>query len=136
MQKGTKYTMNKKIDFSDKSVTTKLVYAAVIAILCITAIVVGIVTAASRTKAPVDTEKPPIDNTPENENTEKPEEDNIQTEDTSLNFIAPVAGTVVKGHSLEMPVFSLTLGEWRVHTGIDISCDEGANVFATESGVV
>ena len=35
-----------------------------------------------------------------------------------------------------MPVFSVTLGEWRVHTGIDISCEEGAGVFASEAGVV
>ena len=35
-----------------------------------------------------------------------------------------------------MPVFSLTLGEWRVHTGIDISCEEGAGVYASEAGVV
>ena len=42
----------------------------------------------------------------------------------------------MKEHSLELPVFSLTLGEWRVHTGIDISCEEGSGVFASEAGVV
>ena len=125
--------MIKKINFSDKSMTAKIMYAAVITILCVTAIVVGIVGAASRSNDAPSEEKPPIvdnskDETPSVEDEPKPE--------AKLSFIAPTAGTVVKEHSLEVPVFSITLGEWRVHTGIDISCDEGAGVFASEAGVV
>ena len=126
--------MEKKIDFSDKSLTAKIMYAAVIAILCITAIVVGIVSVASKSKDVPAEDNPPVidegkkEETPEPEDTKKPE--------TKLTFVAPVVGTVVKEHSLEIPVFSLTLGEWRVHTGIDIACDEGAGVFASEAGVV
>ena len=126
--------MEKKIDFSDKSLTAKIMYAAVIAILCITAIVVGIVSVASKSKDVPAEDNPPVidegkkEETPEPEDTKKPE--------TKLTFVAPVVGTVVKEHSLEVPVFSLTLGEWRVHTGIDIACDEGAGVFASEAGVV
>ena len=125
-------TMETKFDFSDKSTRAKIVYAAVIAILCITAIVVGIVSAASKSKAPAENTPPASDGniqqTPTVDETPKPE--------AKLSFIAPTAGNVVKEHSLEMPVFSITLGEWRVHTGIDISCDEGAGVFASEAGVV
>ena len=125
--------MIKKINFSDKSMTAKIVYAAVITILCITAVVVGIVGAASRNNDAPSEEKPPIvdnskDETPSVEDEPKPE--------AKLSCIAPTAGVVVKEHSLEVPVFSITLGEWRVHTGIDISCDEGAGVFASEAGVV
>ena len=124
--------METKFDFSDKSTRAKIVYAAVIAILCITAIVVGIVSAASKSKAPAENTPPTSDGniqqTPTVDETPKPE--------AKLSFIAPTAGNVVKEHSLEMPVFSITLGEWRVHTGIDISCDEGAGVFASEAGVV
>ena len=126
--------MEKKIDFSDKSVTAKIIYAAVIAILCISAIVVGIVGAASKTKEPPSEEKPPVAD--EGEKNETPSTDNTPVPEAKLSFIAPTAGTVVKEHSLEMPVFSITLGEWRVHTGIDISCEEGAGVFASEAGVV
>ncbi len=126
--------MEKKIDFSDKSTRAKIVYAVVIAILCVTAIVVGIVSAASKTK-----EVPPADNPPVsdgNGNTETPPVEEEPTPEAKLSFIAPTSGTVVKEHSLEIPVFSLTLGEWRVHTGIDVSCEEGAGVFASEAGVV
>ena len=130
--------MEKKIDFSDKSVTSKIVYAVVIAILCITAIVVGIVSAASRSKDNTDVENPPISDGTTNEGNGEntPTPDDTPKEEAKLSFIAPTAGTVVKEHSLELPVFSVTLGEWRVHTGIDISCDEGASVYASEAGVV
>ena len=130
--------MEKKIDFSDKSVTSKIVYAVVIAILCITAIVVGIVSAASRSKDNTDVENPPISDGTTNEGNGEntPPPNDTPKEEAKLSFIAPTAGTVVKEHSLELPVFSVTLGEWRVHTGIDISCDEGASVYASEAGVV
>ena len=129
--------MEKKINFSDKSVRAKIVYATVIAILCITAIVVGIVSAASRTKDVPKVENPPVENPPAGDSGN---DDKTPVEDTKpepkLSFISPVSGTVSKNHSLEVPVFSLTLGEWRVHTGIDIACEEGASVVASEAGVV
>ena len=128
--------MEKKIDFSDKSITAKIVYAAVIAILCITAIVVGIATAASRTKDKTNTDNPPVVDQGGDEQPPANDTSDDKTEESALSFISPVAGTVSKGHSLEMPVFSTTLGEWRVHTGIDISCEEDAEVFASEAGVI
>ena len=126
--------MEKKIDFSDKSTRAKIVYAAVIAILCITAIVVGIVSAASKAKDVPPADNPPVENGGGDE--QKPPVEETPQPEVKLSFIAPAAGTVVKEHSLEIPVFSLTLGEWRVHTGIDVSCEEGAGVFASEAGVV
>ena len=128
--------MEKKIDFSDKSVTSKIVYAVVIAILCITAIVVGIVSAASKDKGNTDIENPPVNDGTQNGTDTNPTPDDPTKDESKLSFIAPTAGAVVKEHSLELPVFSVTLGEWRVHTGIDISCEEGAGVFASEAGVV
>lgn len=128
--------MEKKIDFSDKSVTAKIIYGAVIAILCITAVVIGVVTAASRSKDNTDITPPPVNENTDNENQEPPATENENQKPAPLCFIAPVAGNVVKEHSLELPVFSITLGEWRVHTGIDISCEEGSGVFASEAGVV
>ena len=126
--------MRKKIDFSDKSLTAKIMYAAVIAILCITAIVVGIVSVSSKTKDTPEDQTPPV--VDDGNGSTVPEPDDTPKPEAKLTFIAPTAGTVTNGHSLEVPVFSITLGEWRVHTGIDISCDEGAGVFASEAGVV
>lgn len=128
--------MEKKIDFSNKSVRAKIVYAAVIAILCITAIVIGIVSASSRAKDKTDDTPPVTDNNDNGNQDTTPPPVEEKPSEKPLSFIAPTAGTVNKGHSLEMPVFSITLGEWRVHTGIDITCEEGAGVYASEAGVV
>ena len=65
-----------------------------------------------------------------------PEEQKKPEEPKKLSFIAPVSGRVMTGHDLTVPVFSVTLEEWRVHAGIDISCAEAASVFAAEDGVV
>ncbi len=130
----------KKINFKDKSVSAKIVYAAVIAILCITAIVVGIVSAASKKNSTIDVLPPVTDDVP-NDTGDNTQDDNNAKEDESpvvpkLSFIAPTAGTVVKSHDLAAPVFWVTLDEWRVHSGIDISCEDGAPVFASEAGTV
>ena len=126
--------MEKRIDFSDKSLRSKIVYGVVVAILCITAIVVGIVSAASKPNDNGDLNNPPATDG-EHEDVNPPADETPKPE-AKLSFVAPTAGTVSKEHSLEIPVFSVTLGEWRVHTGIDISCEEGAGVFASEAGVV
>ena len=130
--------MDKKFSFSDQPTKVKIIYGAVIAVLCISAIVVGIVSVASRKEEtpPTDEGTPPItDNTPpvEDEGNKQPTEPEKPKPTT---FVAPLVGIVAKGHSLEMPVFSSTLNEWRVHVGIDIAADEGAEVFAAADGEV
>ena len=129
--------MEKKFKFSDKPISAKIIYAAVIAILCVSAIVIGIVSASQRgNETPSD--NPPIENPP----VEKPDGNEGGTGNTEdegekkLTFISPIVGEVVKEHSLEIPVYSTTLGEWRVHTGIDISAELGDAVYASEAGTV
>ena len=128
--------MDKKIKFSDKPAAQKIIYGAVIAILCISAVVVGILSASLGKENPDEkppvtndggsTVKPPVEQTPPS-NT-KPEE--------KLTLSSPTVGTMMKGHSHDTPVFSDTLEEWRVHTGIDISTAESAEVVAAADGIV
>ena len=122
--------MEKKIKPSDKPIMTRVVYGTAIAILCITAIVVGIISAANKKPETVD---PPVtDGTTETPPEEEPKED-----EKTLSFILPVsAGTVGIGYDEDMPVFSTTLGEWRLHLGIDILTEENAPVYAAEDGIV
>ena len=138
--------MEKKFKFSDKNAVSKIVYLTVIAILCVSAIVIGIVAANSRKKSDV-IETPPAsdgesdtNNGSGQENEEKPSgsesEDDKAPVTTKLIFVSPAAGTVIKSHSTTTPVFSNTLDEWRIHTGLDISAEDGAEVCSAAAGVV
>ena len=125
--------MEKKFKLSENPKLAKIVYAAVIAILSVSAIVIGIVSAANKKPDELPSENPPVSDGTDsgNENEVAPPD-----EEKKLTFVSPMVGSVTREHSMTEPVFSLTLGEWRVHTGIDISCEEGATVYSSEAGEV
>lgn len=126
--------MEKKIKFSDKPAAQKIIYGAVIAILCIAAVVVGILSAALA-KEPSES-KPPVSDDG-SQSTKPPAEDKpLETPEEKLTLAAPTVGSMMNGHSHDTPVFSSTLEEWRVHTGIDISTEDSAPVLAAADGVV
>ena len=136
--------MEKKFKFSDQPRRIKIIYAAVIGVLCVTAVVVGIVSAASRRNDTPDDDptanQPSVnegENGGENENEPpKTDENEEEKKPEKLSFVSPVVGEVTKHHSLDTPVFSNTLNAWRVHTGIDISTEDGAEVYASADGIV
>lgn len=131
--------MDKKIKFSEQPTNVKIIYGAVIAILCVTAIVIGIVSVASKKGEDPGVTPPPVSDG-ENENNGDGEGEGNKDEENKtpekLTMVAPVVGEVTKFHSLEVPVFSNTLNEWRVHTGIDISAEEGSEVYSAAAGTV
>ena len=141
--------MEKKFKLSAQPRRVKIIYAAVIGVLCVTAVVIGIVSAASK-KVVTPPDQPTV-NLPAEEdqvsgdiNNEEPSEDQNTNEPSEeenkkpekLSMVSPVVGEITKSHSIDTPVFSNTLGEWRVHTGIDISADEGSSVYCAADGVV
>ena len=141
--------MEKKFKFSDKTKVSKIVYATVIAILCVSAIVIGIVAANSR-KTPT-TQNPDdsgiVDGGNGGNNGGNTDSGNggdgvgnggneAPAPEVKVGFVSPMVGSVIKSHSTSVPVFSVTLDEWRIHAGIDISADEGAEVYASAGGTV
>lgn len=136
--------MDKKIKFSDQPKKVKILYASVIGVLCLTAVIIGIFSSINQDN--VLPENNPTASLPENNGTPTDKGDdgctptNPNKEDekkpAKLTFVSPVVGEITKGHSIDTPVFSDTLQEWRVHTGIDISADEGKEVYASADGVV
>ena len=133
--------MEKKFKFNDNPKAQKSIYAVVIALLCITAIIVGIIAANNRkTNEPI--ENPPISDgggTDSGDGTGNGDQNGTNTDNGASQktiFISPISGSVYKNHSTTIPVFSETLEEWRIHTGIDISCEEAADVFAAADGTV
>jgi murein DD-endopeptidase MepM/ murein hydrolase activator NlpD len=136
--------MEKKFKFSDKSMVSKIVYVTVVAILCVSAIVIGIVAANSRKPIENNPENPPISDGSGNQNDaggngnggEGSENNQTPAPEAKLTFVSPAVGTVAKSHSTTIPVFSNTLDEWRIHAGIDISTELGDNVCAAAAGTV
>jgi len=77
----------------------------------------------SATPAPTATPKPTINPTP----TPRP---------YPAYFIFPVNGTVTNAFSDNLPAYSVTMNDWRVHNGVDIEAAENEAVRAVADGVV
>ena len=127
--------MEKKVKFSDQPMRVKIIYSIVVAVLCISAIVIGTLSVANKKDDTPDTETPPTEGTGEGEGDGNGDE-NTPTEPEKIVYTMPCAGEIVKSHSLDTPVFSATLGDWRIHKGIDISCEVGTEVYSVARGDV
>ncbi len=51
-------------------------------------------------------------------------------------FISPVSGKVLNKYSGNKPVKSKTMGDWRLHTGVDLAAEKGTSVKSAGEGVV
>ena len=75
------------------------------------------------------------------ETVETPSHDSTETQPVSgdveeLELSLPAQGVVAKGHDATIQVWSETMGDYRVHLGIDIATDANAPVFACADGTV
>lgn len=52
------------------------------------------------------------------------------------DFLSPVSGVIAKSHSVEVPVYSLTMNDYRTHSGVDIAAEAGTSVRASAAGTV
>lgn len=51
-------------------------------------------------------------------------------------YVVPVEGSVSKAYEVDVPVYSVTMNDYRAHTGVDISAAVGSTVVAVENGTV
>lgn len=54
----------------------------------------------------------------------------------SLKTVSPVSGKTVSGYSVEALSYNETTRDWRVHNGVDIAAEAGAQVVASADGEV
>ncbi len=136
----------------------RTVYLTVAVLLIVLAVAVAMTSAASRArKQQADTTLPPEDTKLPTPETSAPAPDTLpptpqQTEppaDTGAvnqpdkpaavevpTLSLPVSGILGKEHDPTVQVFSNTLGEWRVHLGIDIMTEASAPVYAAAKGKI
>lgn len=82
--------------------------------------------------------KPSVEETPvppaEPPATEEPQENADPSQATVFTW--PVHGNIHRDYSLEVFAYDPTMGDWRVHAGIDIEAGLGAQVMAITAGTV
>jgi len=83
-------------------------------------------------ETPDDTQKP--DDTPDD--TQKPDDGQTGADVLPEHFLLPVSGVMQQKHDSALQVFSPTMGDYRVHLGIDIGTVAGASVSAMADGTV
>ena len=76
------------------------------------------------------------DTPPEEEPPQTPEGGSTNTSTLPTHFLLPVDGVLQGNHNEEIQVYSPTMGDYRVHLGIDIGTKEGATVSAMADGTV
>lgn len=127
--------MENKKPVSGKTKANRILYLAVAVVICLGAVIAGIaasITHRNATPTPEDTHQTDAPGT-DTPGTNAPD---TGTSGTPITFTAPVSGSVMKSHDLTLPVYSLTLDEYRTHDGIDISTTLGTAVTAAADGVV
>lgn len=74
--------------------------------------------------------EPPVTETP------KPPTVDVDVQPTLPQFTQPADGVVSKSHSETALVYSMTMDDYRTHTGVDIATSAGADVRAAAAGIV
>lgn len=82
-----------------------------------------------------------LSETSETEASAEPEDDTEvssvqQNTDILPTFSSPVDNFVIKGFSVDVPVFSYTMNDYRTHNGLDFACSPGTPVLAAADGTV
>ena len=90
--------------------------------------------------APNDQTEPAVEETAEPQTdpapADQPEEEVPEDAATSTAYVWPVQGEVSRDFSLEVFAYDETMGDWRTHSGLDISAQVGAPVASCGKGTV
>ena len=154
--------MNKKNSPRSASKINGALYVVTVALLFVIAVIIAVMGSGKKaTKAP-QTDDPPSATTADRDTTEKapdtyrpkveqdtpdtkkpidtkdqtPEESKAPASLPAPDLMLPTSGILTKSHSTDVQVYSQTMGDYRVHCGIDISTALGESVLAAADGKV
>ena len=114
----------------------RAIYLSAIVILLSLAVVLAITAANNRAKKkPLEEDTTPAVTEPVTEPSPDDSQPTVKDE-TPPELSLPASGKLSQIHSVDVQVFSQTMNDWRVHLGIDIVTEEGAQVFAAADGTV
>lgn len=96
---------------------------------------VGLFDPSPSPELPEKTTAPQIETEPE-PSTEPEGSASVTESAAPLVYTWPVKGEVLMEYSVETLTYDATMGDWRVHAGLDIAAVQGTHVLATAAGTV
>ncbi len=117
----------------------RAVYLSAVVILLALTVVLSVTAITNRAKKN-GTELPTASSTPSatlpTPPATNPQDTPTLTPEAIPELALPTSGTLLKKHSVDVQVFSPTMGDYRVHLGVDIATVAGAPVCAVAQGTV
>ncbi len=137
----------KKSAFAQKCRELSKNRSAVIIAVCIllaTSVILSVTIATNRAKKKYAGDEDPTADLPGEQGTvQTPNHNNSENNDSQTGvdveefvIALPVNGNLTKGHDSSLQVWSDTMGDYRIHLGIDIAAAENAPVYAVADGKV
>lgn len=125
---------NQQSSSKNRAKANRYLYIAAAAVLCVGAILTGVLLTLQGRETPEVPSDLPSSTVPDDTTVTPPDDTDVSK--ILPTFVAPAVGLVTQSHDLDTLVFSKTYDLWRVHRGIDISCEAGAAVMAAADGTV
>ena len=114
----------------------------VVVAVCVTAIAVGSAKknkpdSENSTTSSKSSQSTSRSSTGSSEQEQEQEQANTDVSAGKVTFVSPMtAGNIIKEWSADIPVFSNTMEDYRLHLGVDISAAAGTTVYAVADGTV
>ncbi len=128
--KNEKQAQQKKDQKTNRRLANRYLYIAIAAVVCVGAILTGILVGSGEDELPSYT--PPVADEPDSPTGVTP----VDPSTVLPEFASPAIGILGMKHDIDMPVYSKTMDDWRVHCGVDIVTAAGDKVMAAADGVV
>ncbi|MCQ2385513.1 MAG: M23 family metallopeptidase [Clostridia bacterium] len=121
-----------------KTTSNRILYLVVVGILVVSGLIIGLSAALNKERAQLPDDVPQTEDIRQSDADDLTKDDPVTEEprEEPTVYLAPVSGVVSKSHDDALPVYSLTMDDWRVHEGIDIAASVGDAVIVTAKGTV